>query len=106
MIVRVIHVYVTEDSVEAFKKATVENHEGSVREPGVLRFDVLLDSEDATHFILYEAYASQEATAAHKETEHYKKWKKAVESMMAAPRKGYTCSVAAPTNPADWRMGG
>jgi autoinducer 2-degrading protein len=60
----------------------------SVREPGNRRFDVLQNPEDAGHFILYEAYVSAEAAAAHKQTAHYAQWRDNVATMMAAPRQG------------------
>ena len=41
MIVRAIRVYVKPEAAEAFERATVENRAGSIKEPGVLRFDVL-----------------------------------------------------------------
>ena len=103
MIVRIIHVHVTEDSVGAFKKATVANHEASLQEPGVLRFDVLQDAEDPAHFILSEAYVSEQATQDHKTTRHYAVWKEAVEPMMAKARAGYGCSPVAPVDEAAWR---
>ena len=102
MIVRIIHVYVTEDSPEAFRKATEANHVASVNEPGVLRFDVLMSSEDPLHFVLYEAYRSEAATEAHKATDHYERWRKEVEPMMSHPRERTEYSVVAPLDPAAW----
>ncbi|HNH89004.1 MAG TPA: antibiotic biosynthesis monooxygenase [Thiobacillaceae bacterium] len=64
------------------------NHEASVREPGNRRFDVLQDSADPHRFLLYEAYASTEDAAAHKQTAHYQAWRDTVAEMMAEPRKG------------------
>ena len=49
---------------------------------------VLQNPEDAGHFILYEAYISAEAAAAHKQTAHYALWRDTVAVMMAAPRQG------------------
>ncbi len=103
MIVRVIDVQVKPESVEAFVEATVQNHAGSIAEPGVLRFDVLQDASDPAHFLLYEVYRDQEATLAHKETAHYGAWKSAVESMMARPRRSTSCTPMAPTDPSSWR---
>lgn len=102
MIVRLIHVYVVEDSVEAFRKATIENHQASIREQGVLRFDVLQDANDPTHFVLSEVYRSQEATEEHKKTSHYAVWKRDVESMMAAPRKREEYEIVAPRDAGQW----
>lgn len=59
---------------------------GSIAEPGNLRFDVLQSKEDPNRFLLYEAYESDEAAAAHKKTAHYLSWRDAVEPWMARPR--------------------
>lgn len=86
MLVVHVHVHVKPEFVEAFKAATVENASNSVREPGIARFDVIQQADDPTRFVLVEAYRSVEATAAHKETAHYLKWRDAVAEMMAEPR--------------------
>ncbi len=88
MQVTLVHVHVNPADIEAFVAASRANHEASVREPGNRRFDVLQNPEDAGHFILYEAYASAEAAAAHKQTAHYARWRDTVAVMMAAPRQG------------------
>jgi len=88
MHVTLVHVAVKTDCVDAFIAATRDNHEASVREPGNRRFDVLQSPEDPARFILYEAYASPEDAAKHKETAHYAKWRDTVADMMAEPRKG------------------
>jgi autoinducer 2-degrading protein len=88
MIVTCVHVQVKRERIQEFIRASVENHEGSVNEPGNLRFDVLQACDDPGHFLLYEAYASEEAAAAHKETAHYLKWRETVADWMEQPRHG------------------
>ena len=88
MHVTLVHVHVKPADIDSFIAASRANHEASVREPGNRRFDVLQNPEDAGHFILYEAYASAEAAAAHKQTAHYARWRDTVAAMMAAPRQG------------------
>ena len=56
MHVTFVHVRVLPDQLDAFLDATRANHEGSVLEPGNLRFDVLRDPADPTRFVLYDAY--------------------------------------------------
>lgn len=102
MIVRIIDVYVKAANREEFKQASLKNRQGSIREPGVLRFDVLQDDSDPGHFVLYEVYRDVKATEAHKETSHYQEWKVAVEPMMAKARKGTACTPLAPADPAEW----
>lgn len=88
MHVTIVHVHVKPQFLAEFLLATRQNHEGSVREPGNLRFDVLQDPNDPTRFVLYEAYASAEAAAAHKAMPHYLAWRDAVAPWMAEARVG------------------
>ncbi len=88
MHVTLVHVRVRREDIDAFIAATRANHEASVSEPGNRRFDVLQAHDDPTRFILYEAYASAAAAAAHKETAHYLAWRDVVGGMMAEPRRG------------------
>ncbi len=88
MLVVHVHVHVHADQVEAFKDATLANARASVREPGIARFDVVQQEDDPTRFVLVEVYRDADAPARHKETEHYLRWRDAVASMMASPRRG------------------
>lgn len=86
MLVVHVHVHVKPEHVDAFKAATLANARASVREPGIARFDVVQQSDDATRFVLVEVYRNATAPAAHKETAHYTLWRDTVAPMMAAPR--------------------
>jgi autoinducer 2-degrading protein len=88
MYVTTVIVHVREQNVQDFIDATIPNHEESVKEAGNRRFDILQSSDDPTRFIMYEAYESKEAAAAHKETEHYRIWREKVAEYMAEPRQG------------------
>ena len=88
MQVTLVHVHVKPDDVDAFIEASRLNHEASVQEPGNRRFDVLRDPQEPTHFVLYEAYATEADARAHKETAHYLSWRETVADMMAGPREG------------------
>ncbi len=88
MHVTLVHVQVKPDRIDDFIAATRRNHEASILESGNRRFDVLQSPENLGHFMLYEAYASAEAAAAHKQTAHYLAWRDAVADWMAAPRQG------------------
>ncbi|WP_308639723.1 antibiotic biosynthesis monooxygenase [Paenibacillus silvisoli] len=102
MIVTTVKVVVLPEFVDAFIAASLDNHRGSVQEPGNLRFDILQQKDDKTAFTLYEAYESEEAAAKHKETAHYLKWRDTVAPMMAKPREGTPHLVIAPTDSAQW----
>ena len=96
MIVTIVHVQVKTGHVEDFIQASVRNHLASVQEDGNQRFDVLQSATDPCQFVLYEAYASAEAAAAHKNTAHYREWRDSVADWMAEPRRGVTWHAIAP----------
>ena len=102
MIVTCVTVYVKEEHIDDFITATIKNHKGSIGEPGNLRFDVLQCTTDPSRFMLYEAYESEEASAAHKETSHYQEWKKTVADWMAEPREGFPHNVICPKDRSKW----
>jgi quinol monooxygenase YgiN len=97
MLVVHVHVQVKPDSVTAFKEATLTNARHSLQEPGVRRFDVLEQQDDPTRFVLVEAYRTTEAALAHKETDHYVKWRDAVAPMMVTPRTSVKYSNVFPS---------
>jgi quinol monooxygenase YgiN len=86
MLVIHVHVHVNPECVGAFKQATIANARESLKEPGIARFDFAQQQDDATRFVLVEAYRTADAPAAHKETKHYQTWRDAVAPMMAEPR--------------------
>jgi autoinducer 2-degrading protein len=96
MIATCVYIHVKADFIDKFIRVTTMNHMESVKEPGNLRFDFLQMADDPTFFMLYEAYDSDDAAAAHKNTRHYLAWKDAVEDLMAAPRKGVKYNIVQP----------
>ena len=86
MLVVHVQVHVKPEAVDDFKRASLANARESVKEPGIARFDVLQQQDDATRFLLVEIYRTPEAPAAHKETKHYQVWRDTVAPMMAEPR--------------------
>ena len=87
MLIVHVFVHVKSEAVDRFITATRENARNSVREPGVVRFDVIQQEDDPTRFVLVEVYRSSDAPARHKETAHYAAWRDAAEPMMAEPRR-------------------
>jgi quinol monooxygenase YgiN len=83
-----VDVRVKAEAVDRFRAATAENAANSLREPGVVRFDVMQSTDDPTRFVLVEVYRDAQGAAAHKETAHYLKWRDAVADWMAEPRSG------------------
>ncbi len=88
MHVTIVHVHVKSNHIDDFISATRRNHENSIKESGNRRFDVLQSATDNARFVLYEAYASADDAAAHKQTEHYLRWRETVSDWMASPREG------------------
>jgi quinol monooxygenase YgiN len=101
MLIVHVHVRVKPESVTDFRQATIENASSSVLEPGIARFDVVQQQDDATRFVLIEVYRMPEAATAHKETAHYAKWRDAVAPMMAEPRQSTKYNAVFP-GPHGW----
>ena len=102
MIVTCVHVQVKPEFVNDFIDASVQNHKGSVMEPGNLRFDFVQQADDPCRFMLYEAFESEEAVAAHKTTDHYLKWRDTVKDMMADQRYGVKYNIIEPGDKSIW----
>ena len=100
MLIVHVHVKVKAERVEDFRRATVENAANSVKEPGIARFDVCQQADDPTRFVLVEVYRTPDDPARHKQTAHYRKWKEAVEPMMAEPRRSVKLSNVFPADQA------
>jgi (4S)-4-hydroxy-5-phosphonooxypentane-2,3-dione isomerase len=102
MIVTFVHVWVKPEFTHDFIEATIANHGESVKEPGNLRFDLLQDASDPHKFTLYEAYVSEEAAKAHKNTPHYMIWRDTVTNWMAKPREGVKHIILSPKDISKW----
>jgi (4S)-4-hydroxy-5-phosphonooxypentane-2,3-dione isomerase len=78
---------------EAFLEAARKNREGTRKEPGNLRFDVLKAAAPSADgeiesFFLFEVYRTPEDFAAHQQTAHYFAFRDEVAEWMAEPRQG------------------
>ena len=100
MLIVHVFVHVKPERVDAFAAATLENGRNSVREPGVVRFDVVQQEDDPTRFLLIEIYRTPQDPARHKETAHYVTWRDTVEPMMAEPRRSVKYRALFPEEPA------
>ncbi len=86
MFIALVHVHVKPDHVDQFLDLIRANHNGSVQEPGCIRFDVARSVDDPNRFVLWEWYVDARAAQAHKETPHYLAFKAAAAEMMAEER--------------------
>ena len=101
MLIVHVQIHVKPEAVEAFSVATLQNARASLREAGVLRFDVIQRSDDPTRFVLVEVYRDEAAPLRHKETPHYAAWRDTVEPMMAEPRSSHKFKALFPS-PRGW----
>ena len=83
-----VTVFVKPENVDEFIEASIDNSTNTRNEPLNLRFDVLQSLDDPNRFFLYEVYKDESGFIAHKETDHYKRWRERVAPMMAQDRVG------------------
>jgi (4S)-4-hydroxy-5-phosphonooxypentane-2,3-dione isomerase len=101
MLVAIINVHVKPEDIEDFRNASLDNASHSIKEPGVIRFDVYQQSDDPSRFTLVEIYRTADDPARHRETAHYIRWRDTVADMMAEPRVRTTYDVVFPPE-AEW----
>ena len=84
----ILHVYlhVKPEMLDSFLAATIENASNSRKEAGVVRFDVIQQSDDPTRLMLIEVYRDQAAIESHRQTAHYQVWAATAPGMLAEPR--------------------
>lgn len=82
----IVTIRVEPGRIDEFVKETLENVRATLKEPGVMRFDLLREAEDPSRFLLVEVYRHAEDQVSHKETAHYKRWAAEVETLLAEPR--------------------
>ncbi|HEY8892580.1 MAG TPA: putative quinol monooxygenase [Clostridium sp.] len=97
MIIKSATITVKDECIETFIEATIENQKNSIKEEGIIRFDVLQNKDDSNSFMLYEVYKNEVAVEEHKKTKHFTKWDNTVNPLLAKPRERVMYSVIAPT---------
>jgi autoinducer 2-degrading protein len=78
---------VKSEYIDVFIKETMENVKKSQNDVGIVPFELLKKNDMKQDYTLIEVYKDKNAIDLHKETFHYKKWKKAVAPMMEIARK-------------------
>lgn len=86
MFVQFVHIRVKPDKISEFLDVFRINYEGTSREPGNFRFDVLGDPNDDTHYVIYEVFESEAAVDEHRKTAHYKSTTEKLDALMQGPR--------------------
>ena len=86
MYVLVVSARIKPEQRGRFLEAIEENAVSSVRdEGGCLRFDVVRDNDDPDHYLLYEVYRDEEAFQAHRDTDHFARWREAADVCLSEP---------------------
>ena len=86
MITLIVSIRIKPYSVAAWRRLTLENAAESLKEPGILAFDLLEDRADPCRFALVERYRDEDAIAKHKDTAHYQRWRDIGEPLQSEPR--------------------
>lgn len=96
MIIKSATIVIKHEFIKAFIEATIENQKNSIKEEGIVRFDVLQSKDDSNSFMLYEVYKNEVAVEEHKKTKHFSKWDNTVNPLLAKPRERVLYRVIAP----------
>ena len=86
MFIVIVHVSVKNSCISDFIDQTNLNAAASLKEAGISFFDVIQRDDDPSKFLIIEVYNDEAANRAHKNTEHYQKWRDSVADMMAESR--------------------
>jgi len=73
MIITSIHYTFASKDADNAESLFRELRDASVKEPGVIQFEVGRSSEDPNVFALWEVYKDQAASDAHRESDHFKR---------------------------------
>jgi (4S)-4-hydroxy-5-phosphonooxypentane-2,3-dione isomerase len=88
MLIFQFHHYIKPESVEAYKSYILEDARETVKEEGVLGFEVFQDKLDPSHFSLLEIYRDAEAREFHLRQPYFLKFKDAFISQGMSAQKG------------------
>ncbi len=98
MFIAIVNIQVKPEYLNEFVVATKKNANASLKEPGIVRFDILRAIDDPNHFILYEVYKTASDPIDHRNTVHYQEWKTIAEKMMAGARSKIECNNLFPAD--------
>ena len=73
MIITSIQYTFTAGDADTAESLLRELRDASVKEPGVIQFEVARSSDEPSTFALWEVYRDEDAVAAHRATEHFKR---------------------------------
>lgn len=88
MIICQFHHYIKPEFIDAYKEAILEDARESIKEEGIIRFEVFQDAEDPSHFSLLEVYRDMEAREFHMRQAYLLKFRDTVTRQDMFTRKG------------------
>ncbi|EMJ97949.1 putative quinol monooxygenase [Leptospira sp. WS58.C1] len=102
MIVTVSSYKILPERIQEFLEISSELSRESLKENGVLRFDLLQNDGDEGRFLIIEAYESESKRKSHLETPHFVNWRRTVPEMFS---QGTTTVYYKPLSPKpeDWK---
>lgn len=77
--------YPRPDATEEFLELMAGMVEGTRRESGCLRYDLFSAGGEGSGFHLFEIYADSAALDAHRETDHYKAYRRRAPDLLSEP---------------------
>ena len=86
MFVAAVHVFVKPEAMDDFMELIRLDQEGTLAEPGCVRFDVVRSVDDPNEFLIWEVYLDDEAAAFHKTTPHYAQFKERMPALASKDR--------------------
>ena len=81
--VNAVDIDIVPGQIDAYLAALKENGAASVTEPGCHDFFITVSQKDPNHVLIIEVYDNAAAAAAHRETEHFKKYAATTKDMVA-----------------------
>lgn len=87
MITQIVYLTVDSENRDDFLVEIRANAQESLKEKGVLQFDILQKDDEPGSFVLYEVYESPEALEAHRNSSHFKRWLEFGVPLLSSPRE-------------------
>ena len=81
--INAVDLVVIPSEMPKFLEAIKENGANAVKEPGCREFNITVLANNPNHVFLYEVYDNEAALAAHRNTDHFKKYSAATANMIA-----------------------
>lgn len=106
MLAVIAKVDVKPEQVDRFLRYLERDAEGSLGEPGCMRFDILRDEGKPSLFYIYEVYRDRAAYAVHQEAPYFKAFFAEAGDTLVGPPEIFTTNSVFPRDEAQWTKRG